>query len=130
MGYETHMVIESADHETLSPIEMCRAILEHDPAMILLLDHLRYETPYLPRNLPLLTWIQDPLPNLLCRRAGESIGPMDFVCGYYFDQCTQEHGYSARAVHAPWTCPSPRASFTTRRSMRRPDDATHATYPS
>ena len=95
MGYEPHVMIETADHFQYSELEVCRRILELDPVMVLLLDHLRYESPHLPKNLPVLTWIQDPLGNLLCRRAGESIGPFDFVCGYYQERCVSEFGYPA-----------------------------------
>jgi len=97
MGYETHVLIEAKDHHQYSHLETCRRILELDPVMILLLDHLRYENPHLPANLPMLTWIQDPMPNLLCRRAGESIGPLDFVCGYNRPSCITEFGYPADA---------------------------------
>lgn len=93
LGYETHMLIESEDHHVLSPITVFRTILEVDPAAVLLLDHLRYEMPQLPENVPLITWIQDPMPNLLCDKAGASIGPLDFVCGYYADRCIGQHGY-------------------------------------
>ncbi len=93
LGYATHLLIETKDHELLSPIEMCKAILDLDPVAILMLDHLRHEMPHVPANVPLLTWIQDPLPNLLCGEAGAAIGPLDFVCGYYYDQCTEKHGY-------------------------------------
>ncbi|MHC4064989.1 MAG: glycosyltransferase family protein [Planctomycetota bacterium] len=92
-GYTTEVLLESKDHEVIPPVEICRKILELDPIMLLFLDHLRYEYPFVPRNLPFLGWIQDPLPNLLCRKAGESIGPLDLVCGYYLPRCAEEFGY-------------------------------------
>ena len=100
MGYETHMLIEEKDHHQLLRLETCRRVLEVDPVMVLSLDHLRYENPHLPDNLPLLTWIQDPMPDLLCREAGESVGPFDFVCGYYHDPCVDEFGYPTDAFTA------------------------------
>ena len=92
-GWQTHLLIEGADHQQFTPIELCQAILEHDPDLIILIDHLRAENPYLPLNLPLLTWIQDPLANLLNPDAGRSIGPFDFICGYYKDRCTTQFDY-------------------------------------
>ncbi len=94
-GYQTKMLIESSDHELLRPADICRAILELDPLMVVALDHARHEVPFLPRNLPYLCWIQDALPELLCRKAGEAVGPFDLVCGYYKARCTQELGYPA-----------------------------------
>lgn len=92
-GWDTEMTIESKDHQQVSGIEIARRILERDPVLVVLIDHLRYEADCLPRNIPLLSWIQDPMPNLLCPEAGASIGPFDFVCGYYLDRCTAEFGY-------------------------------------
>ncbi len=94
-GYESHLIIEKKDHHQSSCAKTCREILEFDPDLLIFIDHLRYEYPYLPKNIPMLTWIQDPMDNLLCRRAGESIGPLDFVCGYYLDRCTKQFGYPA-----------------------------------
>lgn len=95
LGYEPHMLIEAKDYHQTSAIEICRRILDLDPIMIVLLDHLRYEFPSVPQQLPFLTWIQDHMANLLCHRAGQSIGPFDFVCGYYKDRCTKQFGYPA-----------------------------------
>jgi hypothetical protein len=93
LGWRTHLVIEGGNHQRVSPIRLARTLLETDPDLVLMLDHLRYEQPLLPVGVPLLCWIQDPMPNLLCRRAGESIGPLDFVCGFYRPRCTAEFGY-------------------------------------
>ncbi len=94
-GWQTDMLIESKDHHQLSSIEVCRRILDVDPVLIILIDHLRYENTGFPRNLPLLGWIQDPLPNLLCPQAGASVGAYDFVCGHFKGRCTDEFGYPA-----------------------------------
>ena len=93
LGWRTELIIEENDHQQISPIHICRRILDAEPDLIVWLDHLRYENPFLPPTIPMLSWVQDPLPNLLCRKAGESLGPLDFVCGYYKDRCTQDFGY-------------------------------------
>jgi hypothetical protein len=94
-GYQTEMLIETCDHELLRPGDFFRTILDLDPLLIIAIDHARHEVPYIPRNLPYLLWIQDPLPELLCRQAGASVGPFDLVCGYYEARCTQELDYPA-----------------------------------
>lgn len=93
LGYEPHLLIEAKDHHQFSTIDMYRSILDLDPVMLFFLDHLRYENPHFPKSIPFLTWIQDSMANLLCRRAGESIGPFDFVCGYFVERCVKEFGY-------------------------------------
>jgi hypothetical protein len=92
-GFETHLLIEEADDEQLTPDLIADAIARHDPAVVLCLDHLRYEFPDIPRDVPLITWIQDPLPNLMCPQAGASIGPTDLVCGILKPRCVREFGY-------------------------------------
>ena len=101
LGYEPHVLLEPDDHHHGTRLEMCRRVLELDPAFVLILDHVRCEYQHFPPELPILTWIQDPLDNLLSPKAGASIGPFDFVCGYYRDRCVAEFGYPADAFH--WT---------------------------
>ncbi len=93
LGYEFHLLIESADHRQLTNLQIAKKILQVDPILFVMLDHLRYEQNGLIHSIPALTWIQDPLPNILCERAGASIGALDFVCGYYRDRCVKEFGY-------------------------------------
>ncbi|MCH8853092.1 MAG: glycosyltransferase family 1 protein [Planctomycetes bacterium] len=112
MGYDFHLLIEAADHLQLTGLQVVRHILEVDPVLCVLIDHLRCEQNKLLFNIPTLTWVQDPLPNLLNAQAGASIGPLDFVCGYYQDRLVSEFGYpesqfivapfpvSTRAFHA------------------------------
>jgi hypothetical protein len=100
LGYATEILMEERDYEALPRSAVCRKILEMDPDVVLLLDHLHYEFPHLPTNLPCLTWIQDPLPNILCRQAGEGVQPFDFVCGYYKKRCTEEFGYPAEQFYS------------------------------
>ncbi len=94
-GYHFHLLIESGEHTGITPLRLLRTLLETDPVLLVLIDHLRYEFAMFPENLPLLCWIQDSLPNLLCRKAGESLGPLDFVCGFYRPKCIKEFGYPA-----------------------------------
>jgi len=93
LGWETELIIERADHEQMSTHVICDAIARTEPDMIFFLDHLRYEYPHIAKNIPYLCWVQDPLPNLLCARAGASIGPLDFVCGILKPRCVAEFGY-------------------------------------
>ncbi|MCG3139095.1 MAG: hypothetical protein HJJLKODD_02973 [Phycisphaerae bacterium] len=94
-GWQCHTLLEPADHLQLTGERLLRTIQMVDPQLVILLDHLRYEFKNMLHNIPVLTWIQDPLSNLLCRQAGESIGPYDWVCGYYRPRCVAEFGYPA-----------------------------------
>ncbi len=93
-GLATRLLIEQDDHLTLSPHTYMESFIEFQPDLVLMIDHHRHEQPnaFLP-NVPFACWIQDPLPNLMCRRAAEPLGPLDFTFGYYKERCSREFGY-------------------------------------
>lgn len=95
-GYTTHLLIEQSDHEQMTAQAINAAIERFDPALVLILDHLRCEYSHLPKDVPFLCWIQDPLPNLMNGRAGASVGPRDLVCGILKSRCVGEFGYPAK----------------------------------
>ncbi|MHC4416711.1 MAG: glycosyltransferase family protein [Planctomycetota bacterium] len=102
LGYRFHLVIERAPHCRHTTLTTGRAVAEHDPALIVLINHFRCEQPQSLGAGPLLSWIQDPTDIVLSKRTGASIGPLDFVCGYYQRRCTTELGYPrARFFPAP-----------------------------
>lgn len=93
-GFRTHLLIEEADHFMLSPHAYMESFISFQPDLVLLIDHHRHEQPnaFIP-NVPLACWIQDPLPNLMSRRAAEPLGPLDFTFGFYKGRCEKEFGY-------------------------------------
>lgn len=96
LGFEVRLLIERNDWSLLPPSGILKTILEFRPDMMLLLDHLRYEyDAFYPPTMPFVTWIQDMLANLTCRRAGTSIGPFDFVLGHGLRECVTAFGYPA-----------------------------------
>jgi hypothetical protein len=95
LGYDMQIVMEAAPHRQMNGALLSDVIDRHDPALIVLINHLRYEGGVAYGHVPMLTWIQDPMPKLLCPEAGASIGPRDFVCGFYRNRCVGELGYPA-----------------------------------
>lgn len=94
-GYNFVLVSESDEQRTHSSLTIASAIEQHDPALVFMINHFRKERAGSMTGVPILTWIQDPTPLALNRSTGESIGPLDFVCGYYIEQCTGQFGYPA-----------------------------------
>ncbi len=93
MGYETRLLIEEFDHHCLEPNAICKTIDAFKPDLLIILDHMRREYPFLPSRLPMLTWIQDPMPELLCKEAGQSVTTSDFVCGLFRPRCIEQFDY-------------------------------------
>ncbi len=102
LGYEFDLSIETADYRTHTTLTTSRTIHETDPALVIMLNHFRSERAVSLGSVPVLTWIQDPTDLVFSHKTGEALGPLDFVCGYYFERCTEEFGYPAsRFFSAP-----------------------------
>jgi hypothetical protein len=80
LNWDTKLIIEpSAAHGT-NRIAIRAALAEFQPDLVFLIDHLRHEYGAMyPANLPVVCWVQDHLPNLTNKSAGQQIGPRDFV---------------------------------------------------
>ena len=93
MGHETRLLLESADHERISSIELARTCLEFEPDVLLLADGARLGMPEFPENLPVVSWMQDRLPRLLTKEVGRSIGPLDLVVGMFKLEFVEKYEY-------------------------------------
>ena len=102
MGHETRLIIESADHEKLHPLQYLREFADFRPDLLLLIDHYRGEFPLMPTACPAVMWVQDRLPNIFRVAAGDAQGPMDFAIGYGRLDCVNQFNYPrARFMESP-----------------------------
>ena len=92
-GFKFHLLKQTADHRDTNSLVLAKMIEELDPALVVLINHFRYEHPGPLASVPILTWVQDPTDIVLSRKTGESLGELDFACGYYYRRCTEEFGY-------------------------------------
>ena len=95
MGHQTKLVIESADHETMTNLVYARTCAEFQPDLVVLIDHYRRELEGFPENVPCVMWIQDWLPNITTTKAGAAQTARDYVLGYGRIECTRQYGYPA-----------------------------------
>ena len=86
LGWETRTLNMDA---MLTPYHLVRQINEFRPDVFLFIDHMRHEAEEVyPRNMMFVTWIQDDMSNLQCKKAGEKLGEYaargkrDLVVGY------------------------------------------------
>jgi len=90
LGCEYVLLKEEYPHEVISPQRYYDAILDFEPDLMFVLDHLRAGFgAVLPKNLPLLTWDQDQLPHVFTRDNIDAIAPIDFVAGYSKRRCLE-----------------------------------------
>jgi hypothetical protein len=93
MGHETQLLIEEADHESVTPLVFAEQCARFKPDLVLMIDHARGEFCGLPRQIPFVMWIQDRLPNIYRPQAGAMQKERDFVIGYGMAECVTRFGY-------------------------------------
>ncbi|MBF0143677.1 MAG: glycosyltransferase family 1 protein [Magnetococcales bacterium] len=82
LGCETCCLIESDRDRTVTIHHMLRTMERFRPDLMVILDHFRHEQHGgIPAGLPVVTWIQDLLPNVRDGE-GEVLGPRDFVFSF------------------------------------------------
>lgn len=64
-GHQAFILIEQDGTSSFSPTEILRQLDILKPDLIINIDHLRDESPWLPKKVPFFCWIQDMLPNLI-----------------------------------------------------------------
>lgn len=77
-GCQTKLLREPNDASAIIALHYLEAIDELKPDVILLLDHVRDECKYIPKNIPCVCWVQDMLPNLIEDR-GYQLSAFDFT---------------------------------------------------
>jgi hypothetical protein len=93
LGHDTQLVIEGGPHEMLNSLTFAQACAQFAPDIILMIDHCRGEYKVLPRQMPLVMWVQDRLPNIFSDLGGQRQGPMDFCIGFGRLHLSTRHGY-------------------------------------
>ena len=82
LGHRLTVLKETRPFEVIHPLAYHDAIRKHNADLFFSIDHLRPEFgALLPANLPLLTWDQDGLPQVVTRQNIAGIAAHDFVVG-------------------------------------------------
>jgi hypothetical protein len=82
LGHECLVLSEKTPYGAVGPLRYLRAILDFDPDLFFSIDHLRPEFGgVIPYDLPILTWDQDQLPQVITRENLAKLAPHDFIVG-------------------------------------------------
>ncbi len=94
-GHQCVVLMEDRPFEVIGPLAYHDTIRKFDPDLFFNIDHLRASFGFnLPKNLPLLTWDQDQLPQVFNQKSLASVEPHDFVVGCSKNQFTSLGGQS------------------------------------
>ncbi len=88
LGCETQLHIEEDDLKASSATSILQAVTDFCPDLVVVIDHLRAEHDYLPRNVPFMSWFQDILPGMFEKEVGFiSILDFPFVFSQQWVKC-------------------------------------------
>ncbi len=87
IGLETMVSIEEEPIYAPSALTYAKAFAEYKPDVIVICNHFRWEVPsFVPENLVVLTWIQDPIDGVMhpstCAKLGSRDVLMNFILSY------------------------------------------------
>jgi hypothetical protein len=104
-GHTARLLIEPDSSSRFSSVAYLRELDEFRPDLIVLINYYRHQLdpspiePWLPRNIPFITWIQDDMPQLHDAQAQARLGPFDFVAGHIPDEFRRRLGLDHARVH-------------------------------
>ena len=99
LGCDVRVLIEPDDYTRLSSVAFARPFAEWQPDLVVSIGHTRSMlSNVLPRNVPLVTWVQDRCSDLFRNAAGQSVTPLDLLVGFPYPELFQTFGYPPEQV--------------------------------
>jgi hypothetical protein len=95
LGHTTRLLIEQHDHEACNGLGIAAACADFLPDLVVIIDHYRSELRGIPEQIPSVMWVQDALPNIFRKEAGQSQGPLDYCLGFSRLRMVHEFNYPA-----------------------------------
>lgn len=83
MELKTDLIIEKSDIHRVTDAYKFDLINKLKPDIIFCIDHFRYEFTDIPEELVWVTWVQDPLPNIMDKNSPGKLSDRDFVLSHY-----------------------------------------------
>lgn len=82
IGCNTRLLIEPDGIHRISGLSYIKCIRDFKPDIIFCIDHFRFEYGA-PDNLVWVTWVQDPLPDIMDKKTPEKLESRDFLMNHY-----------------------------------------------
>lgn len=119
LGHECLLLTEPDDSSLMISSDYLSAIDAFDPDLLIAMNHTRASfSGLLPKQLPVLTWIQDAMGHLFNSEQGESVGELDFVVGMIHRDLIDKFGFSEQQ-----TCWHPMVASAAKFAINSSSDA-------
>ena len=112
IGWDAQVLIEPSPAHRMSEAAVSQALASFRPDLVFQIDHLRHEHgDMVPPQIPLACWIQDHLPHLTRKEAGQTVGENDFVLTFASPLFTGTYDYpEEQCIDMPMMLTTPRKS--------------------
>lgn len=114
LGHETRISMEPDASTLRVRSALAKDVADFQPDALVSVNWPRGTLGPLPKELPLVCWVQDAMPHLFDRQTGEAQGPFDMLAGYCFAAlfAGEGFGYDARRT-LPSVLPASAVKFHT-----------------
>lgn len=93
-GIRAEVLLERDSHSRLSTVAYLDRLADLRPDLVVLINYPRSTLALdMPKNVPVLCWMQDAMPHLFDEKVGASQGEFDFVMGHVFRELYTTFGY-------------------------------------
>ncbi len=102
MGHEAMLLREQTGIESITTYEIVKTVKEFKPDVVFLLDHFRFEHgPCFPPSIVCVTWIQDPLDNIMDPSTINKLFPEDVLMTHLYSKEIMDLYGSKHLIDAP-----------------------------
>jgi len=99
LGASVKILMEPDFHSLLSAGAYLDVIHEHAPEVVFTINYPRsHLADIVPKDVPLVCWVQDAMPHLFAASAGAGQGAKDLVIGHLYPELFERFGYSQNRV--------------------------------
>lgn len=111
LGIEARVLQERDGSSHANPLYFARRIDAFRPDLVVCINYLRpHAAGAVPNHVPVVSWIQDAMPQLLSNDQAWRAGPRDFAAGFIYPALTEQFGFApARTLR--WTNPVSASKF-------------------
>lgn len=93
-GVRAEVLLERDSHSRLSSVAYLEQLASLKPDLVVLINYPRESLGLdMPRNIPVVCWMQDAMPHLFDAKIGAMQGDFDFVMGHTFPELYAKFGY-------------------------------------
>lgn len=83
LGIDNFVLIEEADIFRNTRLSWLEVLDSFRPDMVFIIDHFRYENEWLPANILFVSWIMDPLDNIMSKETPAKLTPREYVLNLF-----------------------------------------------